>query len=87
MIIGTFCLGDTLVTLTRITSLDVTQEATFNLSVTDLPTEGDLPHVTFSFTGENDAALAFAAFIAADEPNLTARAEQLRNTAMRRLMP
>lgn len=70
MLIATFCLGDTLITLCRATSLDRPSDRmadTFNLTFSDIATD-KLPY-TYVIPGdrENDAMLTFAAAIAADE--------------------
>lgn len=66
-LIATVCVGDTLVTLTRVLPLtrddDLIQS--YNLTFTDLPTD---KRYTKSIIGENLALQTFAAWIMADAP-------------------
>ena len=85
MLIASISIGDSLLTLTAIQSLDKTADPqiTYNLTHTDLPTDKS---VTLSFTGENDAVRAFCAWIASDEPNLSRDEAILRNTSFGKWM-
>ena len=87
MLIATCCIGDSLVTLTKpvplrakgVTSAEFADEVMtadfYNLTFTDLPTD---KRVTVVICGENDAMLAFAAWIAADEPPGFPNVERMR---------
>lgn len=88
MLIATICIGDSLVTLVRVVPLIEETESTFNLSHTDIPTD---KVYTYSIVGENNAMLALAAWIVADESppyeSLTQAMADLRNSPMHKFMP
>lgn len=78
MIICHACIGDLVAILYAVQSLDPKDELprTYQLMFQDLPT-GE--NETLVYTGENDAVLAFAAWLAADAPEDVIKAcKQLR---------
>jgi hypothetical protein len=88
MLIGTVCCGDTLVTLTKVFPLETKEKSTYNLTFTDMPTDKTY---TKSYTGENDAMTAFAAWIIADQEapfaEVTSALKELRDSPAQKYMP
>lgn len=93
MLIATFCLGDTLATVVKTTSPLADQHGEFatsyKLTVSD--TASDRLPFTKVYTAEQDAMMAFAAFIASDElpgfPNVAKALADLRDSPMHKFMP
>jgi len=85
MIIGTFGLGDLITTLVKRSKVGQDDIDTYILTSTDIATGKTYSK---SFVGENDAARAFCAAIAADEPDLTKDCAELRaDPAMQPFLP
>lgn len=89
MLIASFCLGDTLLTLVKVQSLDSKDELqeSFSLTCKDIATDKSFTKV---YAGENEAILSFAAILASDDADFKEMAKalaDLRDSPMYKFLP
>lgn len=65
MLLATVCVGDMIVTLAKVIPIERNKEPVHNLRFHDII---DNTSLDVEYESENDAFMAFAAWIAADEP-------------------
>lgn len=88
MIIGTFAMGDMVVTLVQWQTVAAPHKVVYRLEVAELGDNANDKRYTEFFDSENDACLAFAAIIAADDLSaLTPALEKLHNSPTRPFLP